>query len=152
MTLQTVAYQRKANVTLCGARRATVCRMDAWKSQREQWERLRWARLNRTPFERAKDAADSLGIKQGTYRTYEHAPGTDGGRLPPLTELQRICRKFKVSWVWVATGEGTPDTGVVTDERLATIGERLGQVPDEKQDDAIRAALGVLDAFARKAG
>jgi hypothetical protein len=126
--------------------------METWSLLGHQWERLRWARLNRTNFQRAKDAADSMGIKPGTYRTYEHAPGEDGGRLPPLTELQRICRKYKVSWVWVATGEGTPDEGVVKDERVATMSERLGQIPEDKQDDAVRAALGVLDAFAKKAG
>lgn len=123
--------------------------MEPWRLLGHQWERLRWARLNRTEFGRAKDAADSLGIKPGTYRTYEHAPGSDGGRLPSLTELQRICRKFKVSWVWVATGEGDPEAGVY-DERLAIVGDRLKDVPEEKQEDALRAALGVLDAFARK--
>lgn len=116
-----------------------------------QWERLRWARLNRTPFKRAKDAAESLNIKPGTYRTYEHRPGEDGGRLPPLTELQRICRKFKVSWAWVATGEGDPDTGIMPDERMLTVSERLGLVPEEKRADAVNAVLGVLDSYARKA-
>lgn len=116
-----------------------------------QWERLRWARMHRTGFERVKDAAESLNIKAGTYRTYEHAPGTDGGRLPSLTELQRICRKYKVSWVWVATGQGDPDQGVMADERLAVVGDKLGQVPPEKQEDALAAILGMLDAFARKA-
>jgi hypothetical protein len=125
--------------------------MEPWRQFGHQWERLRWARLNRTPFDRVKDAAESLGLKPGTYRTYEHAPGTEGGRLPSLSELQRICRKYKVSWVWVATGEGTPDTGVATDERLATIEQKLGAVPAEKQDDAVSAALAVLDSFARKA-
>lgn len=125
--------------------------MESWASLRDQWERLRWARLHRTPFERVKDAAESLGLKPGTYRTYEHSPGEDGGRLPPLTELQRICRRFKVNWVWVATGEGTPDDGVVTDDRIAAVSDRFGRVPPEKQDDAMSAVLGVLDAFARKA-
>lgn len=123
--------------------------MEPWRNFRHQWERLRWARLNRTPFERVKDAAESLGIKAGTYRTYEHAPGEDGGRLPPLTELQRICRKFKVSWVWVATGDGSPDAGVISDEGLAQVGAALDQVDDEKREDALRAALGAIGAFRR---
>jgi hypothetical protein len=127
-------------------------RMEPWRHLHDQWERLRWARLNRTEFPRAKDAADSLGIKPGTYRTYEHAPGTDGGRLPQLTELQRICRKYKVNWAWVATGEGTPDDGVVSDDRLIQVGERLGRIPTEKQGDALAAMMGVLDAYARKVG
>ena len=146
MKLQPVASLHKRQVTLSRFYRATICRMEAWRHLGHQWERLRWARLNRTPFEKSKDAADSLGIKPGTYRTYEHAPGTDGGRLPPLTELQRICRKYKVSWTWVATGEGTPDDGVIADERLAAVSAKLGEVPEEKQDDAMSAVMGVLDA------
>lgn len=125
--------------------------MEPWRQLGHQWERLRWARLNRTPWEKSKDAAESLGVKPGTYRTWEHAPDTDGGRLPSLSELQRVCRRYKVSWVWVATGEGTPDEGVVTDERLAEVGAKLGEVPADKQDDAMSAVMGVLDAFRRKA-
>lgn len=124
--------------------------MRDWRLLIGRWERLRWARL-RAGFERSKDAADSLGIKPGTYRTYEYAEG-EGGREPPLTELQRICRKYKVSWIWVASGEGEPDAGVLPDERLTVVGDKLGQVPAEKQEDAMSAVLGVLDAFARKAG
>lgn len=126
--------------------------MEPWRLLEHQWERLRWARLNRTPFERSKDAAESLGIKPGTYRTYEHEPGADGGRLPPLTELQRICAKYKVNWAWVASGRGTPDEGVVADERLTVVGKKLEGVPADQQDAALTAVMGVLDAFARKAG
>lgn len=99
-----------------------------------------------------KDAAESLGIKPGTYRTYEHAPGTEGGRLPSVSELQRICKKFKVSWVWVATGEGLPQDDMAADERLKLIAQRVEMIPAEKRDDALNAALGMLDTFVRKAG
>lgn len=142
----------KLNLTRRSVAQTTICHMDAWRQLRTQAERLRWARLNRSPFERVKDAADSLAIKPGTYRTYEHEPGEDGGRAPTLPELQRICRKYKVSWVWVASGQGTPDTDISQDERLNVVGEKLGQVPPEKQEDAMSAVMGVLDAFARKAG
>ena len=123
--------------------------MKDWRLLVGAWDRLRWARL-RAGFERAKDAADSLGIKPGTYRTYEYDP-TQNGREPPLTELQRICRKFKVSWVWVASGQGDPDAGVVQDERLQAVSDKFGQVDPEKQDDAMNAVLGVLDAFRKRA-
>ena len=132
------------------AARATVRRMVAmWSQLGSRWERLRWARL-RAGFERAKDAADSLNIKPGTYRTYEYPLG-EGGREPALTELQRISRKFKVSWIWVATGEGEPDKDVVTDERVAVIAQKMGEVPPEKQEDALSAIVGMLDAWKRKA-
>lgn len=115
-----------------------------------QWERIRWARLHRTEFTRAKDAAESLNIKPGTYRTYEYPLG-EGGREPPLSELQRIARKFKVSWVWLATGEGHPDRDPFTDERLQRAAEKVGELDPDKQEDAWAAVYGVLDAFRRKA-
>lgn len=124
--------------------------MQDWRLLITQWERLRWARL-RAGFERLKDAADSLNIKPGTYRTYEYEPGAQGGRNPDLTELQRICRKYKVSWVWVATGQGSPDAGVQADERLAAVSDKVQQLPEDKQEDAIAAMMGVLDAYLRKA-
>jgi hypothetical protein len=123
---------------------------ESWRLLGHQWERLRWARLNRTEFKRAKDAAESLGIKPGTYRTYEYDPA-DNGREPPLSELQRICRKYKVNWIWVAAGEGSPDEGVVRDARAEAVTQRLGEVDPAKQDDAFAAMMGVLDAYRRKA-
>jgi transcriptional regulator with XRE-family HTH domain len=106
----------------------------------------------RAGFDQSKDAAESLNIKPGTYRTYEYDPAEKNGREPSLTELQRICRKFKVSWVWVASGQGTPDEGVIKNERLQELADSAQSIPEEDQDAAWRAALGALQAFARKAG
>lgn len=122
---------------------------DSWRNLAHRWERLRWARL-RAGFDRAKDAAESLGIKPGTYRTYEYPEG-ENGREPALTDLQRICRKFKVNWIWVAAGQGTPDEGVI-DPRANAAVQRAADIPADKQDDAWSAVMGVLDSFARKAG
>lgn len=131
--------------------RTTLCRVsEIWGQFGNQWERLRWARL-RAGYERGKDAAVSLNIKPGTYRTYEVGKA-DGGRAPTLSELQRMARKFKVSWVWVATGQGAPDEGVVTNERAAQAAERAEEIPEDKRDDAWSAVMGVLDAFKRKTG
>lgn len=124
--------------------------MDFWPEHRDRWDRIRYARMA-AGFERAKDAADSLGIKPGTYRTYERGP-EDGGREPPLTEIQRMARKFKVSWIWLATGDGEPQNDILTDERAAAIAKKRRQVDPDKQDDAFNAVMGVLEAFARKAG
>lgn len=104
----------------------------------------------RAGFERTKDAAESLNIKPGTYRTYEYPVG-ENGREPPLTELQRMSRKFKVNWIWVASGEGDPDAGVLQDDRLQAVGDKFSDVPEEKQEDAMNAVLGVLEAFRRRA-
>lgn len=121
-----------------------------WRQLIHQHERLRWARLN-AKFERVKDAAISLGIKPVTYRTYEQSRA-DNGRIPPLTEVQRMARKFKVSWVWLLTGEGTPADGVQFSDKLAQVQEKADEIPEDKREDAWSAVMGVLDAFARKAG
>lgn len=92
----------------------------------------------------------SLNIKPGTYRTYEVGKA-DGGRAPALSETQRMARKFKVSWVWLATGEGRPDDAP-PDERLAVAAKKAEQIPEEKRDDAWSAVMGVLDAYGRRAG
>lgn len=138
-------------VTLCRADLITACRVtDFWPDQRPRWERIRWARIH-AGYERAKDAADSLGIKPGTYRTYERGP-EDGGREPPLTELQRLARKFKVNWIWLATGEGETEDDILRDERLAAAARKAAAIDPDRADDAWTAVMGVLDAFARKAG
>jgi transcriptional regulator with XRE-family HTH domain len=122
---------------------------EKWQELDGRWERLRWSRL-RAGYERAKDAAESLGIKPGTYRTYEYPIG-EGGREPALSELQRIARKLKVNWVWLATGDGSPDEDLIAKERLAAAARKAGEIPADKQDDAWSAVMGVLDAFGRKA-
>jgi hypothetical protein len=104
----------------------------------------------RAGYDRAKDAAESLNIKPGTYRTYEVGKA-DGGRAPAITEMQRMARKFKVNWIWLLTGEGSPDKDVASDERLAVARQKLNEVDEAKQEDAFAAMMGVLDAYARKA-
>lgn len=123
---------------------------EIWEQLANQWERLRWARID-AGYERGKDAAISLSIKPGTYRTYEVGKA-DGGRAPTLSELQRMCRKFKVSWVWVATGQGNPHEGIIINERLAEAAERAEAIPEDKREDAWSAVMGVLDAYTRKTG
>jgi hypothetical protein len=149
--LQSVARAVQRYPTLCSVHPTTLRRVtQIWDQFGNSWERLRWARV-RAGFERGKDAAISLNIKPGTYRTYEVGKA-DGGRAPSLSEMQRIARKFKVSWIWVLTGEGSPDEGVVTNERLAEAQTKADAIPEEKRDDAWSAVMGVLDAYARKAG
>lgn len=84
---------------------------EQWRETREGHERVRWARLywqeragavNGT----AKDAADSLGMSEGTYRAYERRPGTS--KHIPLNHQAaiRFGRRFGVSWTWLLTSEG----------------------------------------------
>lgn len=150
-TLQIVTLNGKHFVTIGGASFYTVCAVDRpWRDLRGTWERLRWARL-KAGFEKAKDAADSLGVKPGTYRTYECDP-TSEGREAPLSEYQRFARKYKVNWVWLVSGEGSPEDGAFGDERLRALAQKSGEVPEDKRDDALNAALSVLESYARRAG
>lgn len=116
----------------------------------ELWKRLRWARM-RAGFDRAVDAATSLNVKPGTYRSWERRP-EDAGREPPLSEIQRMARKFKVSWVWLAAGEGAPDDNGPEHERLTELAKRSRDIDPERANDAWTAVFGVLEAFKRKAG
>lgn len=123
-----------------------------WRETREFGERLRWARRTQTEFSRGKDAAISLGIEEGTYRTYERRK-ENGGRVPDLPTIQRIARKFKVSWSWLATGNGRPDDDfLIKDERVQALGAKIAEVPEDKKDDAVNAALAVVESFIRRAG
>lgn len=123
-----------------------------WTELREPQERLRWARLHMTPFARPTDAARSLNIRPVTYRTYE-IPKSEGGRWPPLAEVQRIASKFGVSWAWLATGQGSPDDAkpapirIMVDEWAV----EFEQIDPAKRDDAATAVRAVLEAFKRKA-
>ena len=126
---------------------ATFCCMD-WRGLDKTWERLRWARL-KAGFERPTDAARSLDIKPVTYRTYEHGPA-DGGREPSLTELQRMARKYKVDWIWLASGQRTPDIPDPDEPDVAEITEGIRRLPKAARGDAAAAALGVIQAFARR--
>lgn len=125
---------------------------ESWRELRELPERLRWARLHRTNFERPVDAARSLGIKPGTYRTYEQTKA-DGGRAPGLVVLQGIARKFGVSWSWVLTGQGSPDETAPSELRAVAdaLAMKLGDLEPMKKDDAIRAVEAVIASFARRA-
>lgn len=90
-----------------------VLRMDAkqderWRRTRGTWDRLRWARMA-AGYKRAKDFADYVGMKEGTYRAYERDPGqgSKSTELDPKHALQ-WARKLKVRWEWLLTNEGTP--------------------------------------------
>lgn len=112
-------------------------------------ERVRWAR-HHAGFKTATEAANFLDIRPGTYRTYE-ALKEEGGREPPLVEIQRIARRFQVSWIWLATGEGRYDEGVLTDDRLAELRDKVAQLPKADRDTALDAALSVVNTFIRRA-
>lgn len=123
--------------------------MDGWQHLNDTHSRIRWARFQ-SPFETAKAAADSIGIKEGTYRTYER-PVENAGRIPPVVEAKKIARKFKVNWVWMLTGDGRPDSDEAENPRIKEVLQRIDQVPREKQDDALNAVEAVILSFSKRA-
>ena len=87
--------------------------MNRSDSLKETWERLTWARtkwqssLGVKPSVRA--AAQALAMKEGTYAAYERSPGTSKFTVLDHERAMQFGRKYKVSWVWLLTGEGSPD-------------------------------------------
>lgn len=145
-TLLNVARRGKREVAIGSVRLATICRMDErWRDTTEVWERIRWAR-QQSRFERAKDAAESIGIKPVTYRSYENPTNP---RIPPIPEAKRIADKFKVSWVWLLAGQGHPHD---INARFGELAEQYAaKVSEEKRADAERAALSVLESYMKSA-
>lgn len=118
----------------------------SWVELREPHERLRWARA-RSVFKTAEAAAESLGMKGGTYRAYERAPDASKHISMEHQAAVRFGRKFKVSWVWLLTGEGTPYEGQLTEAEEKVL-EALRSHAPEDQAQAADAIVTLL----RKAG
>lgn len=107
--------------------------MTNWTQLKHFHERLRWARME-AGYDKAKAAADALSINAVTYRSYERAT-EDAGREPKtLAEIQRIAAKFKVSWTWLAAGDGVP---MIEQTIPPSVAEIWSRVPDDKKDDAL---------------
>lgn len=122
---------------------------DQWHDLNEPHERLVWARMywqeragavNGT----AKDAADSLAMRPNTYGAYERPPHASKHTKLNHQAAIKFARKFKVSWLWLLLGEGTP-----FDDQLPPAQERVVQamakVDQERQDalaNMIEALLG----------
>lgn len=131
---------------------------DTWQECREFWERLRWtrhlyARRKGDIIFRPTDAARTVGEKPGTYRTWEE-PKENDGRVPEIWRIQKIAEKFGVSWVWLLSGQGSPYFDHKMEEQFNAFQRRLPEIPEEKREDALRAARAAFESFVpdRKAG
>jgi hypothetical protein len=116
----------------------------SWATLFEPHLRLRWARAQRFPT--ATAAAESLGMKKDTYTAYERAP--DASKHTKLDHQRAIqfAKKFKVSWKWLLTGEGSP-----MDEQLSAEEERVLSLMKGADEEAQRRVVDVLEAMLKRA-
>lgn len=114
--------------------------MDAeWSKLKKPYERLQWARVywqrQLGGAETARAAAESLGMNENTYSAYERPKG-DGKKHTPLDHQRaaQFGKKFKVSWVWLLTGEETPFARSPAQTRAMEI---LSGAPEDVQEEAV---------------
>lgn len=126
---------------------------DDFSDLKETWQRVKWARMKW--FARsdaientAKRAAESLGLSVSTYSQYEREPGTSRSTPLNIEYAKRFAKKFKVNWLWLLTGEGTP-FGEQQAGPMLRIENTIKSLTPEEQE---RAAQLIEVAFSRKDG
>lgn len=112
-----------------------------WSDLHEPHERLRWARI-RAGYPTARAAAESLGMKEGTYSAFEREPGSSRSRMLDHQSAMRFGRKYKVAWEWLLTGKKSPLTGAVTEAQEQVL-STMAEVSEAKQKEiaAVVAAM-----------
>lgn len=116
-----------------------------WRDLEGGWARLKWARMNRSPFETAEAAAESMGIKPGTYRAYERPPHASKHIALDHQVAGKAAKKFKVNWVWLLTGKGSPDAADMSPAQ-----ERIMQATDGASEDELERAATVIEALLKR--
>jgi hypothetical protein len=116
---------------------------ETWRNCEGTWDRLRWARIN-YGFETAKDAAAALGMKEGTYRSYERRP--DSSKHTPLDHqvAATFATKYRVNWLWLLLGQGGPFDRLLTpaQERILAATSTASTEDQERVAAAVEALLG----------
>lgn len=112
-----------------------------WTQAFTPHDRLRWARALKFPT--AKAAADALGMKKDTYSAYERAPGASKHTNVDHQRAIQFGRKFKVSWIWLLTGEGSPMDDVLTPAQERALGamKNAEEAEQERIADAVEALV-----------
>ncbi|MFZ2252663.1 MAG: hypothetical protein WAW13_00645 [Minisyncoccia bacterium] len=106
--------------------------------ERIRWARIRW-QMSQGITPEMGAAADSLGMKQHTYRAYEREPGSSKHTKLDLPRAMMFGRKYKVSWHWLLTGEGSPDDEALTPHQLRVV-QAMRKAGDDKQE-AVAVAI-----------
>jgi uncharacterized damage-inducible protein DinB len=72
-------------------------------------------------------------MKETTYSAYERRP--DSSKHIPLNHqaAARFAKKFKVSWIWLLTGEGSPEADQLTPAQERTIAAMSKASPEEQE-------------------
>ncbi len=123
-----------------------IGRMDtSWSTQHHYWERVRWARLQwqqRAGMpETARAAAEALGMEENTLTTYERRPRSNKGLS--IERARQFGKKYKVSWIWLALGEGTPfDDDLSPDAQ--SVARLVDATPEEDRPKVVEAIKTLL--------
>ena len=83
-----------------------------------------------------QEFADRLGLKRNTIATYEI-----GKAVPSDRTISDICREFRVSEVWLRTGEGEMFLRQTEAEQLAEITTRMELDQDDPFISMITSAV-----------
>lgn len=125
--------------------------MNDWREVTESWERLIWARERWQTARGVKpsksDAADALGMKFGTYAAYEREPGQSKHTVMDHQHAISFARKFKCDWVWLLTGEGSPDAIQPSSDEI-----ELLRTVREQPETRRRAFIEAIQLMFRQAG
>lgn len=109
------------------------------------WARKRWQEQAGAVEGSAKDAADSMGVEPGTYRAYERPPTSSKHTKLDVQAAIQFGKKFKVSWPWLLTGEGTPFDGFHPKNQRRVL-TAMGALPEDEQEKV----ADMIEAFAKR--
>ena len=115
-----------------------------WSRTEGTWDRLAWAREN-AGYSTLRAAAESLGMRENTYGGFERRPGSSRWRALDHQHAIQFGKKYKVSWIWLLLGEGTP-----FDKNLTEAQQRAIQAMDAASEEDQKRAAEMLELFLRK--
>lgn len=119
-----------------------------WSDLHTYWDRVRWARrqwAERTGNEdtgKAAAAAMRPRMEENTYTTYERPPRSNKTTLD-VDRARQFARLFKVSWVWLSTGEGEPFATEMSPEARSLAAE-VDRFPEDQRKAKVQAIKALL--------
>ena len=86
-------------------------------------------------------------MKENTYTAYERGPDTSKHTALDHSRAVQFGRKFKVSWVWILSGEGTP-----FDRSLSPLQVRAVSALESASPEMQEAAVESIERLVKAAG